>query len=173
MIRLFLVDDHAVLRDGLLSLLNDEPTLTVVGEASNGQELLELLPTTPADVVLLDLHMPGLNGLATTQRLSQEFPNVRVLILSMVENERSIGQVLEAGAHGYVLKNADKGELVVAIQAVANGKRFLCSDLGLAMLDKVLRSVPGSLATLPGKQPGDLSQREKEVLHLLAEGLTN
>jgi DNA-binding NarL/FixJ family response regulator len=169
MTRVFLVDDHAVLRKGLRALLADEPGLTVVGEAADGQHLLDQLATTPTDVVLLDLHMSGLDGLATTQRLREAFPDVHILILSMEEHELSIGQVLQAGALGYVLKNADKGEILVAIQTVAAGKRFLCSELGLLMLDKLL-ATPAPVATQP---PNQLSQREREVLQLVANGLTN
>ncbi|MDB5234703.1 MAG: hypothetical protein JWR44_1696 [Hymenobacter sp.] len=171
MTRVFLVDDHTVLRKGLRNLLDDEPTLTVVGEASDGQQLLEQLPTTPTDVVLLDLHMPVLDGLATTRRLHEEFPEVRVLILSMEEHELSIGQVLAAGALGYVLKNADKNEILVAIHTVAAGKRFLCSELGLAMLDKLLAS-PAARSP-DARVTSELSQREREILKLVADGLTN
>lgn len=168
MIRVFLVDDHTVLRDGLRALLASEPVLTVVGEAENGQKLLELLPSIPADVVLLDMNMPVLGGLATVLRLREEFPAVRVLMLSMIDNEFSIGQALDAGAAGYILKNADKAEIVVAIQTVAAGKQFLCSELGLAMLQKVLT---GTSASAP-KAPDELSPRELQVLRLVGEGLT-
>ncbi|MGI4872562.1 MAG: response regulator transcription factor [Janthinobacterium lividum] len=168
MIRLFLVDDHAVLRHGLRSLFLQEDSLQIVGEAEDGEQLLAQLPTTPCDVVLLDLHMPVLDGLATTQRLHAEFPDVRVLILSMVDNERAIGQVLAAGAHGYVLKNAGHDEIVVAVHAVAAGRHFLCSELGLAMLKKVLVGAPEPTA----KPTGGLSAREREILLLVADGLT-
>ncbi|MGI4742525.1 MAG: response regulator [Janthinobacterium lividum] len=169
MIRLFLVDDHAVLRHGLRALFQqEENSLEIVGEAENGEQLLAQLPATPCDVVLLDLHMPGLDGLATTQRLRTEFPEVRVLVLSMVDNERSIGQVLAAGALGYVLKNAGHDEIMVAVRTVAAGRRFLCSELGLAMLDKVLVTAPEPAA----KPTGGLSAREQEILQLVAEGLT-
>ncbi|UOG77686.1 response regulator transcription factor (plasmid) [Hymenobacter tibetensis] len=168
MIRLFLVDDHTILRDGLRTLFQQQTDLHVVGEAETGELLLAQLPTTPCDVVLLDLHMPGLDGLATTQRLRAEFPTVRVLILSMADHERAIGQVLAAGAQGYVLKNAGHDEIVVAVRAVAAGKRFLCSELGLSMLEKVLTGVPEVIT-----QPvSGLTTREQEILQLVADGLT-
>jgi DNA-binding NarL/FixJ family response regulator len=168
MIRLFLVDDHAVLRHGLRSLFQQDPSLQVVGEAENGEQLLAQLPTTPCDVVLLDLHMPGLDGLATTERLRADYPDVRVVVLSMVDNERAIGQVLAAGASGYVLKNAGHDEIVVAVRTVAAGRRFLCSELGLSMLNRVLTCVPEP----PARPSGGLSAREQEILQLVAEGLT-
>jgi len=169
MSRIFLVDDHTIVRDGLRALLASEPDIEVVGEASNGQELLDRLPTTPADVVLLDANMPVLDGLATTLRLRAEFPQVRVLILSMLAHERYIGQLFDAGASGYVLKSAEKGEILVAIQTVIAGRQFLCSDLGLNMLRKVLAKddEPEEAA-----KASRLSRRESEVLQLLAEGLT-
>jgi DNA-binding NarL/FixJ family response regulator len=168
MIRLFLVDDHIVLRRGLCTLLQQEPLLQVVGEAEDGEQLLVQLPTTPCDVVLLDLHMPKLDGLATTQRLHAEFPAVRVLVLSMVDNEQAIGQVLAAGASGYVLKSANQRELITAVLAVAADQRFLCSQLGLAMLEKVLAGTPAP----PVKSKGGLTAREQEILQLVVSGLT-
>ncbi|MDU0369114.1 response regulator [Hymenobacter endophyticus] len=168
MTRIFLVDDHTVLRHGLRALFQQEATVQVVGEAEDGEQLLAQLPTTPCDVVLLDLHMPGLDGLATTIRLHAEYPDVRVLVLSMVDNERAIGQALAAGASGYVLKNAGHNEILVGVQTVAAGRRFLCSELGLSMLDKVLVSTPEP----PAKPTSGLSAREQEILRLVADGLT-
>lgn len=168
MSRIFLVDDHTIVRDGLRALLANEPDIEVVGEAGNGQELLDQLPTTPADVILLDANMPILDGLATTLRLRAEFPQVRVLILSMLAHERYIGQLFDAGASGYVLKSAEKGEILVAIQTVIAGRHFLCSDLGLNMLRKVLAKNDEPEEVKASR----LSRRESEVLQLLAEGLT-
>ncbi|GAB3669640.1 response regulator transcription factor [Hymenobacter agri] len=168
MIRLFVVDDHALLRHGLRALFQQETDLQVVGEAESGEQLLEQVPTTPCDVVLLDLHMPGLDGLATTERLRAEWPDVRVLVLSMVDNERAIGQVLAAGARGYILKNAGHDEILVGVRAVAAGRRFLCSELGLSVLDKLLAGTPEP----PAKPTGALSPREHEILQLVADGLT-
>ncbi|MBC6699538.1 response regulator [Hymenobacter puniceus] len=168
MIRIFLVDDHTVLRHGLRALFQQENTFQVVGEAENGEQLLAQLPTTPCDVVLLDLNMAGLNGLATTQRLHTEFPDVRVLVLSMVACERAIGQVLAAGAHGYILKNAGHEEIVLAVRTVAAGQRFLCSEVGLALLEKMLANSPEPII----KPIGGLSVREQEILRLVADGMT-
>jgi DNA-binding NarL/FixJ family response regulator len=170
MTRLFIVDDHAVLRSGLRALLMQEPGIELVGEANHGQELLDLLPTAPADVVLLDMNMPVLDGVATAQRLATEHPQVRVLMLSMVDQPRSIGQAFAAGAHGYILKNADRNEILVAIHTVMAGKRFLCSEVGLSLLDLVLATNPAPPAA--ASMPSPLSRREQEVLQLVADGLT-
>ena len=173
MIRVFIVDDHTLIRDGLRTLLEADPLFQVVGEAGNGQALLDQLPTVAADVVLLDLNMPVLDGLATTLRLRAEYPALRILLLSMMTHERTIGEALAAGAHGYVLKNADKYEVVAALQGVAAGKRFLCSEIGLGLLEKVLQQELRSPAA-PGRAPGvPLTHREREILQLVASGLTN
>lgn len=170
MTRIFLVDDHTVLRDGLRLLFAQEPDIEVVGEAANGQELLDQLPAAPADVVLLDIQMPVLDGISTARRLHEDYPHIRVLMLSMAEQALTIGQALAAGAHGYILKNADKAEILVGIQTVMSGKRFLCSEIGLALLDSVLGNVTNPI--LPASQPTMLSRREQEILQLVADGLT-
>jgi DNA-binding NarL/FixJ family response regulator len=172
MIRVFLVDDHTIVRDGLRSVLTAEPLLSVVGEAANGHELLAQLPTVDTDVVLMDLNMPVLDGLATTHRLRKEYPQLRILILSMITHEQTIGELLMAGAHGYVLKNADKNEISAAIQTVATGKRFLCSEVGLTVLEKLL-TVEANGAAQSAKDPTRPTPREQEILQLVANGLTN
>ena len=172
MIRIFIVDDHSLIRDGLRTLLAADPLFEVVGEAGNGQELLDQLPVVAADVVLLDLNMPVLDGLATTHRLRAEYPHLRILLLSMMTHERTIGEALAAGAHGYVLKSADKYEVVAALQGVASGKRFLCSEIGLGLLEKLL--VQEARNPAPDAGPGvALTHREREILQLVASGLTN
>ena len=172
MIRVFIVDDHTLIRDGLRALLDADPLFRVVGEAGNGQALLDQLPAVAADVVLLDLNMPVLDGLATTLRLRAEYPDLRILLLSMMTHERTIGEALAAGAHGYVLKNADKYEVVAALRGVAAGKRFLCSEIGLGLLEKLLQQE--SREESPRTPPGAaLTHREREILQLVASGLTN
>lgn len=174
MIRVLLTDDHTILRDGIRALLSLQPDLEVVGEAGNGQELLNLLQTTPADVVLMDINMPVMDGFTTMGQLRAQHPNLRVLVLSMLDHENYVHRMLEAGAHGYVLKNADITEISHAIRTVAAGRPFLCTELGLDLLNKLVRtSVVVSESSQPKSGVGDLSKRELEVLHLIAEGLTN
>jgi DNA-binding NarL/FixJ family response regulator len=174
MIRVFLVDDHPIVRDGIRSLLDREPGLQVVGTAGDGQELLDKLPDTPTDLVLIDVNMPVLDGYATTLRLREEFPDVKILALSMLVEELYIGRMLDAGASGYLLKSTGKEEIIHAIRMVMDGKPFLCSEIGLAMLRKVLEwsSNGGAPATAAQKNPL-LSKREMEVLQLIADGLSN
>ena len=126
MIRIILVDDHTIIRDGIRALLSDQEGIEVVGEAGNGQDLLELLATTAVDVVLMDMNMPIMDGMEATRRLREEYPEVRVLALSMLDDEEYINRMFEAGATGYVVKNAGKLEIVYAIRTVANGRQFRC-----------------------------------------------
>lgn len=171
MIRVFLVDDHQIVRSGLHLLLAAQPDLAIVGEASNGLELLAQLPTTPTDVVLLDLNMPGMDGPATARQLRAHYPAIQVLALSMLDEENYIHQMLDAGASGYILKNTGIAEVIAGIRTVAAGGQFLCTTAGMAALGK-LRTGPHELATASAPPPGDLSRREIEVLRLIAEGLT-
>lgn len=174
MIRVLLTDDHTILRNGIRALLTLQPDLEVVGEAGNGQELLNLLESTPADVVLMDINMPVMDGFTTMQHLREQYPELRVLVLSMLDHESYVHRILGIGAHGYVLKNADITEISHAIRTVAAGRPFLCTELGLELLNKLMRTsgvvAEGNRLKSGG---GDLSKRELEVLHLIAEGLTN
>lgn len=137
MIRVFLVDDHTVLRRGLRLLLADQPGLVVVGEAGNGLELLEQLPATPADVVLLDINVPGMDGEETTRRLHEQYPAAFVLAMSLLDSAEHILHIFDAGAPGYILKSAGLDEIVHGIRTVATERQFLCSELGLVALHKL------------------------------------
>ena len=174
MTRLLLADDHTILRDGIRALLSAEPDLEVVGEAGNGAEVLALLETTPVDVVLMDVQMPVLDGFATMPELRQRFPEVRVLVLTMLDHENYVARMLEAGALGYVLKNAAISEITYAIRTVAAGNPFLCTEIGLNMLYKAVAQRTGTEDSAAEGHPGaDFTARELEVLKLIAEGLTN
>jgi len=174
MIRIILTDDHTILREGIRALLTAEPDLQVVGEAANGEALLSLLDSTPTEVVLLDLNMPGMDGFAALEQLRAQHPEVKVLVLSMLDHEKYVARALDSGARGYILKNADSTEIMYAIRTVADGRLFLCTDIGLDLLRKLTQASPEKPATDAGtKMASDLSTRELEVLRLIAEGLTN
>lgn len=172
MIQVILVDDHAIIRDGIQSLLREEENFQVVGEAGDGQQLLALLEHTATDVVVLDLNMPHMDGFRTLAELQALHPTVRVLVLSMLDHERYVAQALAAGATGYALKNSGRNELLYAITAVAAGEPFLCTAIGLNLLNR-LQKTPENTTNEPSKVESNLSKRELEVLSLIAEGLTN
>ena len=174
MTRILLADDHTILRDGIRALLSTDADLEVVGEASNGAEVLLMLETTPTDVVLMDVQMPVLDGFDTVPELRRRFPEVRVLVLTMLDHENYVTRMFEAGASGYVLKNAAISEITYAIRTVAAGNSFLCTEIGLSMLHKaVLHPSSTSTVATDGNAGADLTARELEVLKLIAEGLTN
>ncbi|MBC6611195.1 response regulator transcription factor [Hymenobacter sp. BT507] len=176
MIRTILVDDHAIIRDGISYLLQQEPDIEVIDQASNGQELLDKLQETPADVVLMDINMPIMSGEEATRRVHALYPQTHILILSMLDHEAYIGRMMEAGASGYILKNAGKEEITFGIRTVAAGRHFLCSELGFQMLHKLQNSGNSAPITMtinePVKKESVLSRRELEVLRLISEGLT-
>jgi DNA-binding NarL/FixJ family response regulator len=174
MTRILLADDHTILRDGIRALLSADADLDVVGEASNGTEVLSILENTPVDVVLMDVQMPVLDGFATVPELRRRFPDVKVLVLTMLDHENYVTRMFEAGAMGYVLKNAAISEITYAIRTVAAGNPFLCTEIGLSMLNKAVSQTPTIHTDDGGSHVGaELTARELEVLKLIAEGLTN
>lgn len=158
-IRLILVDDHAVLRAGLANVLNFEPSLRVVAEADDGEAAINAWREHPSDVMLLDLSMPGIDGIETLQRLRTEFPAARVLMLTSSEAPEDVRHALAAGACGYMTKTVRRAELVAAIRAVHNGEQVLG------------RSVAGQMAA--ENEAGAISRREMEVLGLVRQGFSN
>ncbi len=163
--KVLLVEDHIVVRQGIKALLSDEPDLEIVGEADNGREALNLVSKLEPDVVLMDISMPGLNGIETTRQLRQNYANIKVVILSMHANEEYVFQVLRAGASGYVLKQSDSSEVLTAIRAALSGGSFLSPPISRTVIqDYVHRAeVRGQ-----GNDLDLLTSREREVLQLLA-----
>ena len=168
-IRILLADDHTILRSGIRSLLEDEPGLSVIGEAEDGRTAVAMACKLKPDVAIMDIAMPLLNGLEATRQIKMQCPGVKVLILSMHDNEEYIRQVLEAGAMGYILKDAAARELISAIQSVYRGEAVLSPAVTRLVIEDYLR--------WGGARPQDeidgLSPREREVLQLIAEGYTN
>jgi DNA-binding NarL/FixJ family response regulator len=174
MIRVLLADDHTILRDGIRALLIQEPDIEVVGEASNGQDVLDVLARTPTDVVLMDLNMPVLDGFATMPLLQEQHPGVQVVVLSMLDREDYVHRIMQAGALGYVLKSAESSEILFAIRTVATGRHFLCTEVGISTLNRLVnRPAAARSDASSAHKSSDLSSREMEVLRLIAEGLTN
>jgi DNA-binding NarL/FixJ family response regulator len=161
MLRIIITEDHDILREGLRSLLKDEESIQVVADAPNGKVLLDYLQTTPVDVVLMDINMPVMNGIEATKIIAQEHKNVKVLILSMLDNVNYLNQLMRAGAHGYLLKSTGKDELIHAIHEVAAGNIYISQELK----QKAIGTKP--------EEDVKLTKRELQVLELLAEGLTN
>lgn len=166
-VRVLLADDHKIVRDGLRLLIDGQPDMQVIGEAGNGREALLCTKTLKPDVVVMDLSMPELNGLQATAMLKAEHPQVKVVALTVHEDETYLWQLCKAGAAGYVLKRSAGDELIQAIRAVASGKLYYDSVLAGKLLAGQIAHPPGQL------EPYRLSRREKEVLVLLAWGHSN
>ena len=165
-VRVMLADDHTLVRAGIRALLEKLPGVEVVGEAGDGREVLKLVKLHQPDVVLMDISMPGLNGLEAAVRMAKEFPDVRVIILSMHPNEEYVWRALKAGAAGYLLKKAATAELATALQHVALGEFYLSQEISTRL--------PKNFA-LDGiahrKSPlEELTGRQREILQLIAEG---
>lgn len=170
---ILLVDDHAVLRGGLKALLNCQPDMEVIGEAGDGREAIVQVRQTSPDIVLMDIGMPGINGLDATRLVKQANPEVKVLILSMYDDESYLRQVLQAGASGYVLKNAADVELLSAIRAVQRGEIYIYPSLTKALIDDLMGKETGGRGNERNDIAENLSPREEEVLRLVARGYTN
>lgn len=164
-LRVVLVEDHALVRAGIRSLLEKLPDLEVVAEAGDGRAALGLIAQHQPDVVLMDIKMAGLNGLEATARIMRDHPGMRVVILSMYANEEYVIQALRAGASGYLLKDAGTAELEVAVRAAARGETYLSPAISRRMIQDYLQLVGGEGGALE-----QLTPRQREVLQLVAEG---
>jgi DNA-binding NarL/FixJ family response regulator len=167
MIRIVIADDHQIFVDGLKALLGEEKDIQIVGEASNGQQVLAILADTPADMVLMDINMPGLDGLAATRKIHEQYPNVQVLALSMHDSSQYISDMMQAGASGYILKNTGKAELVEAIQSIHAGSPYYSPGVTATIMQSLRVSRRDD-----SKSTIELSKREIEVIKLIAEELT-
>lgn len=159
LVRIFIADDHPVVVAGLTSMLGTQEGMVVTGSASSGEEVVEMLRTHPADLLLLDLRMPGRNGVETLHALNRSGIPIRSIILTSYETDEDIYRAVQAGAQGYLLKGAPQADLIEAIWTVYGGKRYLPRHIAEHLAERMMRS--------------ELTAREIEVLHMLARGLTN
>ncbi|MEO3744780.1 response regulator transcription factor [Plantactinospora sp. B5E13] len=162
MISVLLVDDHPVVRAGIRAMLAGEPDLTVVGEAASGAEAVRVVQAMRPDLVLMDLRMPGLDGVGATEQLLTVVPTIRVVVLTTYDTDADILRAVEAGAAGYLLKDASRADLLAAVRAAARGETVLAPSVATRLVRQVRR---------PRRET--LSPREVEVLRLVARGLSN
>lgn len=169
MIRILLVDDQGIVREGLRSLLQAKPDLDVVGEAENGQVALEQSRLLQPDVVLMDVRMPIMDGVAATRTLHEEFPSIKVLVLTTFDDDDYVTKALRYGAKGYLLKDTPSEELADAIRAVYKGY----THVGPGLFEKLVTAAPSTPTPDPPPELSQLTPRELEVLQLIGQGYSN
>ena len=172
MIRVGLVDDQAMVRAGLRMILESEADITVCGEAADGSEAVGLAATTEPDIILMDIRMPGLDGISAARSVLDQCPNVRVVILTTFDDDEHVYEALRMGASGFLLKSADGDTLVNAVRLVAAGEAMLAPEVTRRVIAQFSATASGRMPT-PADAIGDLSDRELEVLRLMARGLSN
>lgn len=169
MIKILLVDDHFLFREGLARILNDAPDMRVVATVSSGEDALVRAGEFKPDVILMDVNMPGIGGVEATRRVRELYPQIQVLMLTVSEKETDLFGAVRAGARGYLLKDAGGVELIDAIQRVCSGEAIMAPSMATKLLDEFAATAPK-----PHITPGDdLTDRERQVLELVARGMSN
>jgi DNA-binding NarL/FixJ family response regulator len=171
-ISVILADDHPMIRSGIRMLLKEADDISIVGEASNGEEAVTLTRDLTPDIIVLDLSMPKLSGIEAVRIITRRYPKTRILVLTMHENEEYILQIVKSGASGYIIKTSGKDELLKAIRTVAAGEKYFSHRVSEILVEGFIRKSD------TGEEPnadkaGPLTRREKEILALVAQGLTN
>lgn len=168
-LRVLIADDHPMFRHGMVSLLEATSEFTVVGEATTGAEAVELAASLQPDVMLMDIRMPGINGIEATRQIVHTSPHIRILIVTMAEDDASVFTAMRAGARGYILKDAQKAELLRAIRAVGSGEAIFSPAIAERLMDFFAESRP----IAPALAFPELTEREREILELIAQGQSN
>jgi len=171
MVRVLIVDDQTVVREGLAAILGTDPEIEVVGLAGNGQQALDMLPEAQPDLVLMDLKMPVLNGVQATRRLRQKYPEIHVLVLTTYAADDWVLDAIAAGAAGYLLKDTRRTELLNAIKGTVQGGSYLDPSIAGRVMQRALSQ---ALPPVPASPPAEpLTEREQQILALLAQGYSN
>ncbi len=174
-IQVYIADDHHLFIAGVKALLQDAGEVKLIGEAENGQMLLDLLAHTPSDVVLMDINMPVMSGVETTKKIKELYPNIKVLALTMFDDTLHINEMIKAGASGYLLKNAGKEELLSAIKKVHAGEKYVSNEVSVKLIERMFnKEHEKDLATAnPNVRKSQLTKREIEIIKLIAQEMTN
>jgi RNA polymerase sigma factor (sigma-70 family) len=168
-IRLFIADDHALFREGIRALLSATADIVCVGEAATGEEAVRQIEESQPDVVLMDVNMPGINGIEATRRILRNYTSMGIIVVTMLEDDASIFAAIRAGARGYVLKGANHLELLQSIRAVAQGQVLF----GAAIAARITQFFANAQHTVVEEPLPDLSEREREILDLMSRHYTN
>jgi DNA-binding NarL/FixJ family response regulator len=168
-LRILIADDHPLFRHGIHALLDQASDIEVVAEATTGDQAIALAEQLQPDVILMDIKMPGVNGIEATRRILETSPNIRVLIVTMFEDDASVFTAMRAGARGYVLKDADQSDILRAIGAIGRGEAIFSPAIAARLIDFFAIS----RSTLPKELFPELTDREREILHYIAQGQSN
>ena len=168
-IRLVIADDHAFYREGVRTMLLGLPDMEVIGEAADGDEAMVKAESLQPDVILMDIKMPGTNGIEATRRILHTSPHIQVLVVTMFEDDDSVFAAMRAGARGYLLKDADRDELVRAVKAVSQGEAIFSPAIAQRMI-RYFSALPRTASAMAFP---DLTERERQILHLIAQGQNN
>jgi DNA-binding NarL/FixJ family response regulator len=168
-LRVLVADDHPLFRHGIAALLSLDPNIEVVGEATTGEESVALAETLQPDVILMDIQMPGINGIEATRQILHTSPHIRILIVTMFEDDASVFTAMRAGARGYVLKDTDKVDMIRALRAVGNNEAIFSPAIATKLIEFFATLQPAS----PKEFFPTLTNREREILHLITQGHSN
>ena len=172
-ISIILADDHALVRDGIRRLLEDESDLDVIGEADDGEAMLDLVRSAKPDLAIVDIRMPRLNGIEAVRRLQQEGNPTPCLMLSMHDSEEYVLQSIDAGAFGYLLKDASRDEFLRAVHTIVGGDRYFSGDLSNILIRQLVKSDGGVSSPGAGREEVVLTRRERQILPIILQGATN
>ncbi|HAP02401.1 MAG TPA: DNA-binding response regulator [Bacteroidetes bacterium] len=169
-IKIFVADDHQLFIEGIKALIRDSAEVKLIGEAENGEDLLNQLKNVQPEVILMDINMPKLSGIEATKKIRQQFPEIKILALTMFDDSLYVSEMIKAGASGYLLKNAGKAELINAITKVNKGERYVSSEVSLKLIEQMNSPVEHAM---PPVRKAEITKRELEIVRLIAQELTN
>lgn len=169
-INILLADDHDIVRDGIKSLLEDEIGFQIAAESSNGKEALEVCREQDIDLIIMDINMPEMTGIEATEKIKEEFPDIKILALTMMDEDQHIRDMIKAGASGYILKSSDRAELVDAIKTILDGRHYFSND---ATHSVMMDLVKGTSKEQRAAVPDEITARELEILELIVKEHTN